>query len=90
MMPEQQISVGPPRQVRVAGVNVGALRVKPDAEDPEAVVGVFNPDLGEPEMRRVRPGDRFTVAGREFHVTGIAPPPGASVDMTVTWPEGRE
>ena len=86
-MPTREVSLAPPRQVHVAGVNVGALRIKQDAEDPEAVVGVFNPEKGVAEPHWVRPGDQFTVAGRRFVVTRISPLPDQRVDVTVDWPE---
>jgi len=86
-MPTRDVSLAPPRQVYVAGVNVGALQIKQDTDDPEAVVGVFNPEKGVAEPHFVRPGTEFTVARRQFHVTRIQPLPDQRVDVTVTWPD---
>ena len=89
-MQERQITLAPPRQVHVAGVNAGVLQIKQDADDPEAWVGVFNPEKGAPERHLVRPGTEFVVAGRHFLVTHIQPLPDQHVDVTVTWPDDLE
>jgi hypothetical protein len=89
-MPEIELALSPPRQAHVLGRGVGALRIKRDAADPEAVIGVFDPEAGAPHTRHVRPGDEFTVAGMRFRVTAITPPPGGRVDVVVTWPDGLE
>jgi hypothetical protein len=86
-MPETQLTLTPPRQARVLGRGVGALRIKPDAEDPEAVVGVFNPETGRPETHQVRPGDEFSVAGLHVRITAISPPPTPQVTVTMRWPD---
>ena len=81
-----KVTVRPSMQLRVAGVSMGLMAVKPDAQDPEAVLGLSNPDKGVPEQHRVRPGDHFEVAGRHFEVIGITPDPGR-VELLVSWEE---
>lgn len=86
-MPEQEIALGPSMQARAGGLSVGLMAIKPDESDPEAVIGVFNPETGSPERHRVRPGDRFQVAGRRFHVTAIDPAGRGQVELAVGWDE---
>jgi hypothetical protein len=86
-MPEATITLAPPRQIRVAGITVGVLNISPDPKKPEAVVGVYNPELGAPESHRVRAGDQIEVAGRTVRVTGLVSGRGGHVDLTVTWQE---
>lgn len=87
MMPSTEITLAPPRQRRLAGITVGALWIGTDASDPRAGVGVFNPQTGQPETHRVRPGDTVTIAGRTLHVDGITVGDGAQVQLTVSWAE---
>jgi hypothetical protein len=82
---EQTVVLGPSMQTRMAGLNVGLMAIKPDELDPEAVIGLSNPETGSPEQHRVRPGDRFEVAGRRFHVTGIDPAGRGHVELAVSW-----
>jgi hypothetical protein len=83
-MAEQRVHLVPSRQVRVAGLRVGLVALNPDAAAAQAVIGVYNPDKGQPESHRVRPGDEFVVADRTFVVSGVAPDP-AHVDLVVRW-----
>jgi hypothetical protein len=82
---EQTLVLGRSMQGRVAGLNLGLMAIKPDEDDPEAVVGVSNPDTSSPEQHRVRPGDRFEVAGRRFEVRSIAPAGHGRVELAVRW-----
>jgi Family of unknown function (DUF6406) len=77
----------PTIQARLGGLNVGLMAIKPDEADPEAVLGIGNPETRQPETHRVRPGDRFEVAGRRFEVTGISPGNRGSVELAVRWTE---
>lgn len=86
-MPSTEVTLSPPRQIRVAGITVGTLWIGTDADDPQAGVGIFNPETREPETHRVRAGDRVTVAGRTVRVDGITVGDGAQVRLTVSWPE---
>lgn len=86
-MPSAEVTLAPPRQRRLAGITVGTLWIGADASDPQAGVGVFNPETGQPETHLVRPGDRVTVAGRTLQVDSIAVGEGARVQLTVSWTE---
>jgi hypothetical protein len=86
---EQTIVLGPSRQARAGGLNVGLMAIKQDEADPEAVLGVSNPETGTPEQHRVRPGDRFEVAGHRFHVTGIAAAERGHVEFAASWDDSR-
>jgi len=82
---EQTLVLGRSMQGRVAGLNLGLMAIKPDEADPEAVVGVSNPETSLPEQHRVRPGDRFDVAGRRFQVRSISQAGYGRVELTVSW-----
>ncbi len=84
-MNERRLLLGPSMQARVGGLNLGLMAIKPDERDPEAVVGISNPQTGSPEQRRVRPGDSFEVAGRRFEVVGITPLGRGEVELAVSW-----
>lgn len=84
-MPSTEVTLSPPRQVRVAGITVGTLWIGSDASDPQAGVGVFNPETKQPVTQRVRTGDTVAVAGRTVHVDGITVGKGAQVRLTVSW-----
>lgn len=84
-MPSTEVTLSPPRQLRVGGITVGTLWIGTDASDPRAAVGVFNPETRQPETHRVRAGDTLTVAGRTVHVDGITVGDGAEVRLTVSW-----
>lgn len=84
-MAEATITLAPPRQIRVAGITVGVLNINPDPDNPEAIVGVYNPELGAPESHRLRSGDQIEVAGRTIRVTGLVSGTKGHVDLTVTW-----
>ncbi|MBO0744496.1 MAG: hypothetical protein J2P43_05720 [Candidatus Dormibacteraeota bacterium] len=86
-MPSTEVTLSPPRQARVAGITVGTLWIGSDASDPQAGVGVFNPETKQPEMHRVRAGDTVTVAGRTLQVDGISVGDRAQVRLTVSWTE---
>jgi hypothetical protein len=84
---ERELTLGTTTQAAVAGTTIGVIAVKPDQADLEAIVGVFDPDRGEPGSHRVRPGDVFEVAGRRIAVTGIDPRGKGVVDVLVRWDE---
>lgn len=86
-MPEAAITLAPPRQRRVAGVTVGILRIGPEEDAPAAVLGVYNPNTGEPEQFTVRAGDEVEVAGRGVRVLEVVPGEQGHVDLLVSWPE---
>jgi hypothetical protein len=81
----QTAVLGPTMQARLGGLNVGLMAIKRDESDPEAVLGIGNPETRQPETHRVRPGDHFEVAGRRFEVTGISPGDRGSVELAVSW-----
>jgi hypothetical protein len=82
---ETRFRLAPPRQVRVAGLSLGVLAISPD--DPAALLGVFDPDAGQPRTHRVRPSDELPVAGRTVLVADVVPGRDGYVDVTVRWPE---
>jgi hypothetical protein len=84
---ETAFRLAPPRQVRIAGISLGVLAIKPEGDDPAAVLGVFDPDAGRPGPHLVRPGDELVVAGRTILVRDVASGPHGHVDVTVRWPE---
>lgn len=84
-MTSTEITLSPPRQLRVAGITVGTLWIGSDASEPQAGVGVFNPETKQAETHRVRVGDSLTIAGRTVHVDGITVGDGAKVRLTVSW-----
>ena len=84
-MPSTDLTLSPPRQLRVAGITVGTLWIGTDTSDPQAGVGVFNPETKQSEIHSVRAGDTVTVAGRTVHVDGIRVGEGAQVRLTVSW-----
>lgn len=86
-MEETRFRLAPPRQVRVAGISMGVLAIKPDADDPAALLGVFHPDTGKPRTHQVRPGDELPVAGRTLLVGDVVPGRDGYVEVTVRWPE---
>lgn len=86
-MEETRFRLAPPRQVRVAGLSLGVLAIKPDAVDRAALLGIFDPDAGEPRTHQVRPGDEVPVAGRTVLVGDVVPGRDGYVDVTVRWPE---
>jgi hypothetical protein len=83
-MTEQEVHLVPSRQVRVAGVRVGLIALNPDVAAAQAVIGVYDPEKGQPGSHVVRPGDEFVVADRTFLVRGVATDP-AQVDLLVRW-----
>ncbi len=88
-MGERALVLGPSMQARVDGLGVGLMAIKPDEHAPEAVIGVFNPQTGSPEQHRVRPGDRFEVAGRRFEVIHITPAGRGRVELNASWDEPK-
>ena len=84
-MPESEFRVAPPRQVGVAGLTLGVIGIKPGEGERLALLGVFDPEKGEPEQHRVRPGDEITVAGRTVRILDVVPGEEAHVDLSVCW-----
>jgi hypothetical protein len=82
---ETGFRLAPPRQVHVAGLALGVVAIKPIGE-PTAVLGIFDPEAGEPRAHTVRPGDEVRVAGRTVLVGDIVAGDGGFVDLTVRWP----
>lgn len=85
MTQETGFRLAPPRHVRVAGIGMGVLAIKPD--EPLALLGVFHPDAAQPRTHRVRPGDALDVAGRSVVVEDVVPGRDGYVAITVRWPE---
>jgi hypothetical protein len=84
-MEETGFRLAPPRQVRVAGISLGVLAIRPDPDDRVALVGIYNPESAAPESHRMRAGDEVTVAGRLVRVDDVVPGPGGHVDLVVRW-----
>lgn len=87
MTEETEFRLAPPRQVRIAGISLGVLAIKPDPEDRAALLGIFHPDAGRPRTHQVRPGDEVSVSGRTVLVRDVVPGGDGYVDVTVRWPE---
>ena len=87
MTEETRFRLAPPRHVRIAGLSLGVLAIKPDTVERAALLGIFHPDAGQPRTHRVRPGDEVPVAGRTVLIGDVVPGRGGYVEVTVRWPE---
>ncbi len=76
--------------MRLAGLTVGIIALKPDEADPEVILGVFDPELQEPVSRRLRPGESMTVGGRTLRVVAVRPNPNGSVTLAADEPDAAD